>query len=242
MAKNGISTPNPIGFNEEENRRVYELTQKQRAMERRMRQLKKKQAAAKAIGDKETAKKLNKKILEQSNKIDEFCKENGLKRDHSRELVEEQIMQKKNIANSENSGIINIKDVETVGNGVHNVCKIDKELYSCITSDIQSDDVIITDKQIVHIRERHPNDYERYYGYIEQIIQYPDYILEANKPNTAFVLKHIEDNGKNYELILRLRTSEDPLEYKNSVITFLKVEEKRYNRYLRTKKILYKAE
>lgn len=87
----GISTSNPIRFNEEENRRVYELTQKQRAMERRMRQLKKEQAAAKAIGDKETAKKLNKKISEQSTKIDEFCKKNGLRRDHSRELVKEQI-------------------------------------------------------------------------------------------------------------------------------------------------------
>ncbi len=105
----GISTPNPIRFNEEENRRVYELTQKQRAMERRMRQLKKEQAAAKEIGDKETVKKLNKKISEQSTKIDEFCKKNGLRRDHSRELVKEQITPKKNVAKSENSGIIEKK-------------------------------------------------------------------------------------------------------------------------------------
>ncbi len=101
-----ISTPNPIRFNEEENRRVYELTQKQRAMERRMRQLKKEQAAAKEIGDKETAKKLNEKITEQSNRIDEFCKKNGLRRDHSRELVKEQITPKKSVAKSKNSGII----------------------------------------------------------------------------------------------------------------------------------------
>lgn len=87
----GISTPNPIRFDEEENRRVYELTQKQRAMERRMRQLKKEQAAAKAIGDEETVAKLKAEILDQSNRIDDFCKENGLRRDHSRELVQEQI-------------------------------------------------------------------------------------------------------------------------------------------------------
>ena len=103
----GISTPNPIRFNEKENRRVYELTQKQRSMERRMRQLKKEQAAAKEIGDKETAAKLKTKISEQSNKIDEFCKKNGLKRDFSRELVKEQIVKNKSVANSENSGIIN---------------------------------------------------------------------------------------------------------------------------------------
>lgn len=122
------------------------------------------------------------------------------------------------------------------------VGKIDIEIYKCITSDITTDEVIITDKQIEHIKERHPNDYERYFGYVQEIIGEPDYILEANKPNTAFILKHISDSGKNYQLILRLKTSHDSKEYKNSVITFLKVEEKRYNRYLRTKKILYKSE
>ncbi len=108
----GISTPNPIRFSEKENRRVYELTQKQRAMERRMRQLKKEQAASKEIGDKETVKKLNKKISEQSNKIDEFCKKNGLKRDFSRELVKEQIVKNKSVANSENSGIILARNLD----------------------------------------------------------------------------------------------------------------------------------
>jgi hypothetical protein len=125
---------------------------------------------------------------------------------------------------------------------VHSIGEIDIEIYKCVTEDIQTNEVIITDNQIQHIKERHPNDYEKYFGYAKEIIEKPDYILEANKPNTAFVLKHIVDNGKNYQLILRLKTSSDPKEYKNSVITFLKVEEKRYNRYLRTKKILYKSE
>ena len=125
---------------------------------------------------------------------------------------------------------------------MHSVGKIDVEIYKCVTEDIQTDEVIITERQIEHIKERHPNDYERYFTYAKEIIQAPDYILEANKPNTAFVLKHIVDNGKNYQLILRLRTSQDPTDYCNSIITFLKVEEKRYNRYLRTKKILYKSE
>ena len=122
---------------------------------------------------------------------------------------------------------------------MYSVGKIDIEIYKCVTEDIQTDEVIITERQIEHIKERHPSDYERYFSYAQEIIREPDYILEANKPNTAFVLKHIVDNGKNYQLILRLKTSHD---YCNSIITFLKVEEKRYNRYLRTKKILYKSE
>ena len=94
-------------------------------------------------------------------------------------------------------------------NKVYSVGKIDIEIYKCVTEDIQTDEVIITERQIEHIKERHPSDYERYFSYAQEIIREPDYILEANKPNTAFVLKHIVDNGKNYQLILRLKTSHD---------------------------------
>ena len=125
---------------------------------------------------------------------------------------------------------------------MHIIGKIDIEIYRCVTADIQTSDVIITQQQIEHIQERHPNDYERYFKYVNEILESPDYILEANKPNTAFILKHICDNGKNYQLILRLKTSQDPIGYKNSVITFRTVDDTRYNRYLRTKKILYKNE
>ena len=122
------------------------------------------------------------------------------------------------------------------------VGKINIQIYKCVTEDILTDEVIITDEQIIHIKDHHPNDYERYFEFISEIIKEPDYIIEANKPNTAFVLKHIVKNGKNYQLIIRLKTSNDPKEYKISIITFLKVGDKRYNRYLRTKKILYKSE
>ena len=140
------------------------------------------------------------------------------------------------------SGIMgNVKNKSGVTD-VHYIGKIDREIYKCVTKDIRTDEVIISETQIRHIMDRHPNDYENYFKYAETIIKCPDYILEANKPNTAFILKHIEENGKNYEMILRLQTSNDPENFKNSVITFLKVEEKRYKRYLRTKKILYKSE
>ncbi len=81
-----------------------------------------------------------------------------------------------------------------------------------------------------------------YAQYIERIVEDPDYILEANKPNTAFLLKEFVEDDERFQLILRLAVEEDIPGYKNSVITFLKVEEKRYKRYLRTKKILYKSE
>ncbi len=146
------------------------------------------------------------------------------------------------VDNAGENDIITSENSKAVEKDVHYIGKIDRDIYKCVTDDLQSDDVIITEKQVEHIKQHHPNDYERYFKYAESIIADPDYILEANRPDTAFLLKHIKENNKNYEIILRLKTSKDPAEYKNSIITFLKVEEKRYQRYLRTKKILYKKE
>lgn len=128
------------------------------------------------------------------------------------------------------------------GSPVHTVGRIDVEKYKVVTDKIQTDEVIITDERIEHIRERHPNDFERYSQYLKQIVEKPDYILEANKPNTAFLLKEFAEANERFQLILRLAIEGDTPGYKNSIITFLKVEEKRYKRYLRTKKILYKSE
>jgi len=116
------------------------------------------------------------------------------------------------------------------------ICKIDKEIYSVITKDIKSDDIIITDERIEHIKNRHPKDIDLFYKHIHEIIRDPDYILKANKPNTALILKNIVVDNKKFQLILRLKTSTDPKEYKNSVITFLNINENKYNRYLKYKK------
>lgn len=125
---------------------------------------------------------------------------------------------------------------------MHIVGILNREIYKCITDHIVTDEVIITDNQIRHIKNRHPNDYERFSSFFPEIIANPDYILEANKPNTAFILKQIQKDGTNFQLILRIQTSKDPEGYKNSVITFLKIEHKKWNKYLRNKKILYSRE
>lgn len=120
--------------------------------------------------------------------------------------------------------------------------KLNKEIYSCVTKEIASSEVIITETQIRHIRERHPGDYENFMVFMENIIADPDYILEANRPDTAFILKAITQNGLKFQLILRLKTSRDPENYQNSVITFLKIDQRKWEKYLRNKTILYKRE
>ena len=134
------------------------------------------------------------------------------------------------------------ENVELPASDIHIIGKLDVETYSCVTEDIITDDVIITDKQIEHIKERHPDDFERFSQYFEEIIKHPDYIIEANKPNTALILKEIKINNERFKTILRLVTSQDNPAYKNSIITFMKINEKDWKRILKNKKILYKSE
>lgn len=122
------------------------------------------------------------------------------------------------------------------------VGKIDIEIYNCITKDITTDEVIITDERIQHIKEHHPNNYEQYYSYMRSIIENPEYIIEANKPNTALILKSFSNGNETFKTVLRLITSSDNSKFKNSIITFMKINEKEWKRLLKNKKILYKSE
>lgn len=224
----------------------YDCTQLQRQIETKIRKLKDRRELLKAAGDDVGVRECDRKIRLLKDKYNEITQKAGLNAHYDRMSIAKSVFpvakDEKSIDNKLENDIIQLKKKETTVGNVHSIGKIDIEKYKCVTEDITTDEVIITDTQIAHIKEHHPNDYERYFSYIEEIVKNPDYILEANKPNTAFVLKHIEDNGKNYQIILRLKTSVDPKDYKNSVITFLKVGDKRYERYLRTKKILYKNE
>lgn len=125
---------------------------------------------------------------------------------------------------------------------MHYIGKIDRSIYKCVTENIRTEEVIITDERIQHIKDRHPNDYERYHAYITEMISNPDYIVEANKTNTAVLLKEIELDNEKLKLILRLAVKSDPKEYKNSVISFWEIGDTTWKKILKNKKILYKSE
>lgn len=147
----------------------------------------------------------------------------------------------KKVENSLNNAVIGPTDNRGV-NDVHYIGKLDRNIYKCVTDDIVTEDVIITEKQIEHIRANHPNDYERFGAYFEEIVSNPDYIIEANKPNSALILKSIKVESEQFKTVVRLATSNDNPNFKNSIITFMKIDQKEWNRIIRNKKILYKSE
>lgn len=126
---------------------------------------------------------------------------------------------------------------------MHIIGKINIEIYKCITEDICTDEVIITDERIEHINERHPGDYDKIEPYINAALCAPDYILEdRNRGSTGLILKEICEDNIKFQLILKLHTSSDDVGYKNSVISAWKISESRWKNYIKNKKILYKSE
>ena len=122
---------------------------------------------------------------------------------------------------------------------MHFVCKLNREIYRVVTEDIACDEVIITDKQIEHIKERHPDDYELFAKYFEQIINAPDYILAGNTNRTVLLLKTVAEESRPFKLVLRFKADDEPDDYKNSIITFTRTDLKEYERIVKKKKILY---
>ena len=234
----------------------YAIEQKKRSMERRIRAMKREREAMKALNmdTKQISKSIKQKIYDYEN----FCDTAKVKSDINRlryesgtsdlkkteawrRYEEYTATEKKEVADGNGHDTMDISK-EKKGVKVHTVGKIDREIYKCVTEDIVTDEVIITDNQIQHIKDRHPKDYERFASYLGEIVKDPDYIIEATKPNTALILKSIKKDDEVFKTVLRLVTSTDSQDYKNSIITFMKIDEKEWNRLLRNKKILYKKE
>lgn len=216
----------------------YQATQKQRQIERTIRALKRRQIACKAAGLKDEEQATTTRIRRLNAKYKAFSKAAGLP--EQRERIKVYQPGQNTVAKAQDSGTIGAVK-SSGGDVVHSVGKIDIEKFKVVSDKIRTDEVIITDERIAHIMERHPGDYEKYAQYMAEAIANPDYILEANLPNTAFILKSIVNADEKLQVILRLAVHNDPLEYRNSIITFLEISERKFNKYLRNKKVLYKS-
>lgn len=148
---------------------------------------------------------------------------------------------RKSVAKNSGSGIINAlstkEDVQ-----VHSVGRINRDIYKCITEDIVTDEVIITENQMQHILDRHPDAYAEIIDYLSDIIRDPDFIIEDKHDNTGLVIKRVKLEQEYAQMVLRICTSDDNPNYKNSVISCWEISEKRLQNYLRNKRILYKKE
>ncbi len=218
---------------------TYAALQYQRKLERTIRKQKQDiKLLEKGGADKDdlTAARCRKRLTEKT--YVEFSKAMGLRQQRERLKVGEETVAK--IAKPD---MINrIAETKEVAD-VHIIGKIDRNIYKCISEDIRTDEVIITDNQIQHIKERHPDAYEKALQDMKVTLQSPDYIIADDKhKNTGLVVKHMATEKGNLQLVLRVCTSEDEPGYKNSIISSWEISDRRLQNYLRNKHILYKKE
>lgn len=233
----GVSTrPRPMDKAKVE--AAAQLEAKQRALERSVRKAKR-QAAG--LCDPAAAKAARARVRTAQKELRDFVADHG-------DVLRRNVWRERDAAALERyttpaaSGILDTSNRIGVNPDVNYICDLNPEIYKAAVPTITTEHVIITDKQLEHIRERHPDISATVMEQLTEIIHAPDYIIETDMPYTANILKHLEINGKGYQLVLRIRTDSDPEEFQNSVITFMSVNEKRYRQYLRNRKILYSRE
>ena len=127
---------------------------------------------------------------------------------------------------------------------MHTVGHIDREIYKCVTEDIQTDEVIITDERIAHIIDRRGQAFlDKYERYFNEVLSDPDYIFKDKRIHSALVCKSIatEDDAV-INLVIRLAVEGDGPSFKNSIITAIKESNKRFAQRLRNNEPLYKRE
>lgn len=124
---------------------------------------------------------------------------------------------------------------------MHNIGKIDRNKIGIYKNKIVTDDVILSDERIKHIKEHHPGDYEKYAKYISRIIDNPDYILVDNKnTDTLLFLKRIEEEQKNVQIVIKLNTNKLNYRIKNSILTLWKIKDSTYKQLIRNKENIWK--
>lgn len=167
------------------------------------------------LGDKEVQKPIKDMTYAQWAK----WKKDRLKTDQDRDTI---------TASEEDGGVV-LRPAGTIVRG----------MYEKITTSITTDEVIITDERIAH-SNLHDNAYDKYKQYMPEVLSDPDIVFRDKKPNTAILIKRIVQEGNNLQLVLRLHVPEDDPEYKNSVISFWDISDKRRENYERNKDIVYK--
>ena len=261
----GVSQNHNKPIDTEANRRAYELSQTQRAMERRIRAQKRKctalHTAVKSCEDQAGKAKLQEKYAQSAKRLQEqnaaytkFCADNDLKPYHERLAVAGWDRSAASTASAAarqswtSAEAVDARQVQTQQappvQAPPVIAKLDVQRYSCVAEHIRSSDVILTEKQKEHIIERRGKEfYDKYSPYFKEIIENPDYIFKDKKfENTAIASKTISLNSKNISVVVRIAVEGDEPWRKSSVITVMCENEKRYRQRVRNNIILYKRE
>ena len=236
----------------------YQITQKMRMLERKIRALKREREAMAALG--QDTKEISGKIKQRIKNYQDFCKNAKIKPDINRLRYEcktsdltktkawngfevSVTQTKKTVADVPQSDTMNVTEDKGKENltEIYNIGKIDTKLYRKKFGNIQTDEVIVTNERIEHIKSHHPEDYELFERYGKDCIADPDLIISDEKnAGTAFLIKKLPNTNLN--VVLRLVLENEDSKLKNSVMTFWRIRKRNVEKLIEKNQILYKKE
>lgn len=143
------------------------------------------------------------------------------------------------VAKSAESGIMKAGSdgmAEIIQLGKINTTPLEKEFGK-----LKTDEIIITNERIDHIKNRHPEDFLLFEKYGVQTVENPDTIIkDCKNKSTVFMVKKLPDNNLN--VVARLVVDDDNENLKNSVMTFYRIRNRNLEKLANKNKILYKKE
>lgn len=124
---------------------------------------------------------------------------------------------------------------------IRNLGKINTNVLEKEFGRIQTDEIIITNERIDHIKQRHPEDYDLFEQYGEASVTSPDLIIKDIKnAGTVFMVKKLPETNLN--VVVRVVLETDDSKLKNSVMTFYRIREKNLKKLIEKNRLLYKKE
>lgn len=147
------------------------------------------------------------------------------------------------VAKALNSDILSISDAkeEIIMTKKRNLGKINTDVLEKEFGKIQTDEIIITNERIGHIKQRHPEDYDLFEQYGGESVTSPDLIIKDIKnTGTVFMVKKLPETNLN--VVVRVVLETDDSKLKNSVMTFYRIREKNLRKLIEKNRLLYKKE
>lgn len=124
---------------------------------------------------------------------------------------------------------------------IRSLGKIDIKILEVEYGKIQTDEIVVTNERLTHIKERHPQDYILFEKYgIESVVS-PDLIIKDVKhEGTVFMIKQLPETNLNVVVRVVLKTNNSKL--KNSVMTFYRIRDKNLKKLIEKNGVIYKKE
>lgn len=124
---------------------------------------------------------------------------------------------------------------------IRSLGKIDIKILEAEYGEIQTDEIVVTNERLAHIKERHPQDYLLFEKYGTESVVSPDLIIKDVKhEGTVFMINQLPETNLNVVVRMVLKTNNSKL--KNSVMTFYRIRDKNLKKLIEKNRLIYKKE